>query len=88
MYPWSSIQAHELHADCPGPDVLPDNTGGCPAQVTRRHHHNMNVTKVALSYRLYAKSWIDSFLPKGFTNPQGNEGDSDKSNGESQKMLH
>ena len=87
MHPWSSLQAHELHADCPGADVLPYNTGGCPAQVTRRHP-NMNVTEVTLFYRLYAKSWIDSFLPKDFSTSQSNAEESEKTNGESQKMLH
>lgn len=43
---------------------------------------------VAVIPRLYAKSWIDSFLPKGFTITQGNGEDGDKRNGESQKMLH
>ena len=87
VYPWTALEAHELHADCPGADVLPDNTGGGPAQVTRRHH-NMKVTEVTLFYRLYAKSWIDSFLPKDFSTSQSNGEDSEKTNGESQKMLH
>ena len=52
------------------------------------NHHQVFKQLNFILCRLYAKSWIDSFMPKGFTNPQGNEGDSDKSNGESQKMLH
>ena len=50
--------------------------------------HNQNVTKVTLFYRLYAKSWIDSFLPKKFSTSKSNGEDSEKTNGESQKMLH
>jgi len=43
---------------------------------------------VAVLPRLYAKSWIDSFLPKDFSTSQSNGEDSEKTNGESQKMLH
>ena len=87
MPAWAALQASELHDDRPGPDVLPDHPGGRHSQVTKRQH-NQNVTSSDFVCRLYAKSWIDSFLPKDFSNPQSNGDDLEKPNGESQKMLH
>ena len=59
-----------------------------PRLIIIKMRSRLQGTSCFILYRLYAKSWIDSFLPKGFTNTQGNGEDGDKRNGESQKMLH
>ena len=53
---WYPLKTHELHADRPGPDVLPDHILVAVIPKSRDGITITNVTKVTLFYRLYAKS--------------------------------